>query len=61
MYLELNEIFNDSPSTLSVDTSSLTVPISGEVDDNSTLSTSVDNLMTLLPPSRANSDARSIA
>ena len=61
MYLELNEIFKFPPSTLVAFTSSLTVPISGDVEDNSTTSFPVLNLMTLFPPSRANNDARSIA
>ena len=61
MYLELKEIFKLPPSTLLVSTSSFTVPISGEVDDNSTNSLPVLNLITLLPPSLANKEARSIA
>ena len=61
IYFELNEIFRLPPSTLLALTSSFTVPISGDVEDNSTSSLPVLNLMTLLPPSRANNDARSMA
>ena len=61
MYFELKEIFKFPPSTSLALTSSLTVPISGEVDESSTTSLPVLNLITLFPPSRANKDARSIA
>ena len=53
MYLELNEIFKFPPSTSFAVTSSFTVPISGDVEDNSTNSFPVLNLITLFPPSRA--------
>lgn len=61
IYFELNEIFKLPPSTSVAVTSSFTVPISGDVDDNSTTSFPVLNLITLFPPSRASNDARSIA
>lgn len=61
MYLELKEILIPVPSNLDVFTFSFTVPISGDVDDNSTVLSVADNLITLFPPSRANNDARSMA
>lgn len=62
IYFGLNEIFNSSPSIWSAITASTTFPISGEFDEISSESAGLaESFTTLLRPSLANKEARSIA